>query len=138
MEPLSPAVSEQMRRQRTRDTPAELSLRSELHRRGVRFRVHRRLLSGVRREVDIVIPKARIAVLVDGCFWHGCPIHGAIPKNNSDAWRRKLADNRARDIDTDDRLARAGWTVVRVWEHVAADDAAAEICDLIAGGSQPG
>ena len=132
MEALSPAVSSQMRRQRTRDTPVELALRSELHRRGVRFRVHRRLLSGIRREVDIVIPKCRVAVLVDGCFWHGCPVHGTVPKNNVDFWQRKLAENRERDLDTDSRLAEAGWAVVRVWEHEVSAEAAAAICRLIA------
>lgn len=132
MEALSPAVSSQMRRQRTRDTPVELALRSELHRRGVRFRVHRRLLSEVRREVDIVILKSRIAVLVDGCFWHGCPVHGTIPKNNAGSWRRKLAENRKRDLDTDARLTQAGWVVIRVWEHEAPGEAAADICALIA------
>jgi DNA mismatch endonuclease (patch repair protein) len=132
MEPLSPAVSSQMRRQRTRDTPVELALRSELHRRGVRFRVHRRLLNDVRREVDIVIPRCRIAVLVDGCFWHGCPVHGTVPKNNAEFWQRKLAENRKRDLDTDVRLTEVGWAVVRVWEHEAPGEAASEICRLIA------
>lgn len=132
MEALTEAVSSQMRRQRTRDTHIELALRSELHRRGVRFRVHRRLLHDVRREVDIVIPKCRIAILVDGCFWHSCPIHGTVPSNNEEFWRRKLAENRKRDRDTDTRLAEAGWTVVRVWGHEAPDESASNICGLMA------
>lgn len=121
-----------MRGQRTRDTPVELALRSELHRRGVRFRLHRRLLAESRREVDIVIPKCRVAILVDGCFWHGCPLHGTVPKNNAKFWQDKLAANRRRDRDTVTRLAEAGWAVVRVWEHEVPAEAASKICRLMA------
>ncbi|WP_420752095.1 very short patch repair endonuclease [Rhodococcus sp. O3] len=114
-----------MSRQRRRDTAPEVALRRELHRRGLRFFVDRAPLAGLRRRADLVFPRRRLAVYVDGCFWHRCPVHATDPKNNSEWWAAKLAGNVARDRDTDARLAAAGWTVVRIWEHedplVAAD-----------------
>lgn len=105
-----------MHRQRQRDTAAERALRSELHRRGLRFRVDYPL-PGLRRRADIAFPRQRIAVMVDGCFWHGCPQHGTWPKENAGWWRGKIEANVIRDRDTDRRLAEAGWAVIRVWEH---------------------
>jgi DNA mismatch endonuclease (patch repair protein) len=102
---------------RRRDTKPELLLRKELHRRGLRFYVDRAPLPKMRRRADLVFPRKKVAVYVDGCFWHGCPIHGTWPKNNADWWRQKIQGNQARDRDTDRKLADAGWTVVRVWEH---------------------
>ncbi|MGW0022053.1 very short patch repair endonuclease [Rhodococcus sp. NPDC003382] len=114
-----------MSRQRRRDTAPEVALRRELHRRGLRFFVDRAPLPGLRRRADLVFPRRHLAVYVDGCFWHRCPVHATDPKNNSEWWAAKLAGNVARDRDTDARLAAAGWTVVRIWEHedplVAAD-----------------
>jgi DNA mismatch endonuclease (patch repair protein) len=120
-----------MRAQRERDTGIEREIRSRLHARGLRFRVHRRLLKGSRREVDVVFPGAKVAVFVDGCFWHGCPEHGTWPRNNADFWRRKIEGNVERDRDTDARLEADGWTVLRVWEHEAPADAAARIADAV-------
>ena len=120
-----------MRAQRERDTGIERAIRSHLHARGLRFRVHRRLLSGSRREVDVVFPGARVAVFVDGCFWHGCPEHGTWPRNNAEFWRRKIEANVDRDRDTNARLAAEGWTVVRVWEHESPAEAAARIADAV-------
>jgi DNA mismatch endonuclease (patch repair protein) len=120
-----------MRAQRERDTGIEREIRSRLHARGLRFRVHRRLLKGSRREVDVVFPGAKVAVFVDGCFWHGCPEHGTWPRNNAEFWRRKIEGNVERDRDTDTRLEADGWTVVRVWEHEAPADAAARIADAV-------
>ena len=100
-----------------RDNPREKALRSALHQRGLRFRLHRRLLTNSRRTVDIVFPRARIAIFIDGCFWHGCPAHGTWPKNNATWWRQKIEANIARDRDTNHRLLAQGWTVLRVWEH---------------------
>lgn len=71
----------------------------------------------MRRRADVVFGPARVAVFVDGCFWHGCPSHASWPKNNADFWREKIETNQRRDRDTDRRLAEAGWVVVRVWEH---------------------
>jgi DNA mismatch endonuclease (patch repair protein) len=88
-----------------------------MHARGLRFFVNRRVLIDVRREVDIVFPCAMVAVLCDGCYWHGCPTHGTMPKRNAEFWRAKLERNKERDRDTDERLTGRGWHVIRVWEH---------------------
>lgn len=117
--------------QRTRDTGPERTLRSELHRRGFRYRVHVRPIPALRRQADIVFSREKIAIFVDGCFWHGCVEHRGSPKRNTDWWRLKIAENRARDADTDRRLADAGWTVIRVWEHEAAEAAAERITDAV-------
>jgi DNA mismatch endonuclease (patch repair protein) len=106
-----------MSRQRSRDTGPERALRSLLHQRGLRFRLHQRPVPGVRRQADIVFRRARVAVFVDGCFWHSCPDHATSPRANGAWWRDKLAANVTRDRDTDERLREAGWVVVRVWEH---------------------
>lgn len=129
--PSSPNVSTRMRRTRGRDTAPERALRSALHRRGLRFRVDARVMPEERRRADIVFTRARVAVFVDGCFWHGCPEHGTWPKANAGFWRAKIETNRARDADTDSRLGRAGWVVLRFWEHedpeAAAEEVAAEV-----------
>jgi len=108
-----------------RDTLPELAIRSELHRRGLRFRVDRAPLPGLRSRADVVFGPARVAVYVDGCFWHSCPEHGTRPKANADWWEQKLQRNRERDAETDHTLTEHGWEVVRIWEHedpvVAAD-----------------
>jgi DNA mismatch endonuclease (patch repair protein) len=129
-----------MQRTRRRDTPAELALRSVLHRRGYRFRVDHPL-PGLRRRADLVFPRERLAVFVDGCFWHACPEHASWPKTNADWWRAKIRGNVARDRDTDQRLVQLGWTVVRAWEHedpcVAADRVESEIRRLRGRGAAP-
>jgi DNA mismatch endonuclease, patch repair protein len=119
-----------MTSQRQRDTKGELELRSLLHRRGLRFRVHA-LLPGLRRRSDIVFTRARVAVFVDGCFWHGCPEHGSWPKQNANWWREKIEANQRRDRDTDARLKASGWTVVRVWEHDDPTRAADRIAEIV-------
>jgi DNA mismatch endonuclease, patch repair protein len=106
-----------MQRQRRRDTGPEMLLRRELHRLGLRYRVDRKVLPGVRRRADVVFGPGRVAVFVDGCFWHRCPEHGTAPCANAEWWMDKLAANVARDRDTDRRLVQAGWRPVRVWEH---------------------
>jgi DNA mismatch endonuclease (patch repair protein) len=103
--------------QRTHNTRPERELRQELHRRGLRYRLHRRPLAGARREADLVFSRERVAVFVDGCFWHGCPTHRTHPKRNGSFWFDKIESNRARDAETDTMLADAGWLAVRVWEH---------------------
>ncbi|MFW3171155.1 very short patch repair endonuclease [Geodermatophilus sp. CPCC 206100] len=125
--PSSPATRARMQTQRRRDTRPELALRQELHRRGRRFFVDRAPLRGVRRRADLVFPRHRLAVFVDGCFWHACPEHGRVPRSNVDWWRKKLAGNAARDRDTDEQLAAEGWRVVRVWEHEPLDAAAGRV-----------
>jgi len=119
----SAAVSQRMRNTPQRDTPAELALRRELHGRGLRYLVDVAPIPG-RRRADLVFRGPKVAVFIDGCFWHACPEHATFPKSNREWWADKLAANFARDRDTDRRLAEAGWRVVRVWEHVAPSDAA--------------
>ena len=120
-----------MRAQRERDTGIERQLRTKLHSRGYRYRLHQRLIPESRREVDVVFPRARVALFVDGCFWHGCPEHRTSPKNNASFWREKIEGNVRRDRDTDARLALAGWQVIRVWEHEDPDVAAERVASLI-------
>ena len=126
-----------MQEQRQRDTAPEILLRQVLHKRGLRYFVHRRVLPELRREADIVFPRARLAVFVDGCFWHCCPEHGSWPVRNAVWWRTKLDRNRERDADTDRRLRSAGWVVLRVWEHEPAAEAADRIEAALRSG-EPG
>lgn len=109
-----------------------MALRKALHAKGARYRIHRKPVKGVRREADIVFGPARVAVFVDGCFWHGCPVHATWPKNNAEFWRAKIEGNRRRDLDTDARLAEAGWLAIRVWEHEQAEGAAARVLAVVA------
>lgn len=132
--PSSEAALGRMRAARRRDTRPELELRSELHRFGLRFRVHRGIVPGVRRQADIVFGPARVAVFVDGCFWHSCPLHATRAKANAAFWRAKLAENCRRDRDTDARLRTAGWRVIRVWEHENARAAARRIARAVRRG----
>lgn len=120
-----------MRAMRQRDTEPELDLRRAMHAIGLRYNINRSLLLGSRRVVDVVFPRAKVAVLVDGCFWHSCPSHQTIPKANQEWWIAKLQANWNRDRDTDQRLKRHGWTVVRVWEHEKAPAAAARIARIV-------
>jgi len=108
-------------------TACELRLRSAIFRLGLRYRVNVRPIPGIRRSADVVFPRLRIAVFVDGCFWHGCPKHGTWPKANAEFWREKILQNRRRDRDTDRRLRKAGWTVIRVWEHEDMNSAAKRV-----------
>jgi len=120
-----------MKQQRRRDTRPELAIRSALHRARLRFRVDYPL-PGLRRRGDIVFPRKRLVVFIDGCFWHGCPEHGTWPRENAAWWRTKLEANMARDRDTDARLAKTGWVVVRVWEHEEPHRAASRIASAVA------
>lgn len=101
---------------RGRDTIPELAIRRRLHAAGLRYRVNFAPLGG-RFRADIVFPRCRIAVFIDGCFWHGCPEHATLPKQNSDYWLPKLRRNIERDRETTSRLEATGWTVLRFWEH---------------------
>jgi DNA mismatch endonuclease, patch repair protein len=100
-----------------RDNPRELAVRSALHRAGFRFRVAYPLPDLPRRSIDISFPRQRIAIFLDGCFWHGCPEHGTMAKANADWWAKKIKANQLRDADTNRRLIAAGWSVLRFWEH---------------------
>ncbi len=127
------AVRIRMSKQKSRNTGIEMTLRKILHAAGFRYRVHRRPVKGVRREADLVFGPARVAVFVDGCFWHGCPVHATWPKNNADFWREKIETNRRRDADTDTRLDEAGWLALRIWEHETAETAADRVIKAVRG-----
>lgn len=130
-----------MARVRQKGTRAELNLRKALHAQGLRYRLHVPLLTKPRRVADIVFSATKIAVFVDGCFWHGCPEHASWPKSNADFWRQKIETNRSRDADTDQRLQALGWKSVRIWEHEDANHAAGRIAELVRArrknGAQP-
>lgn len=100
-----------------RDTAPEVALRRALHAQGYRFRVIYPVPGNPRRSIDIAFTRRKVAVFVDGCFWHGCPEHGTQPRANSGWWAKKLATNKTRDRDTDRLLREAGWRVIRIWEH---------------------
>ena len=105
---------------RRRDTGPEIALRRALHACGLRFRLPRgRSLPG---SPDVIFPSAKVTVFVDGCFWHGCPIHGTRPKANEKFWSAKIDRNRQRDKEVDDRLVGLGWKPVRFWEHEVLPD----------------
>jgi DNA mismatch endonuclease (patch repair protein) len=106
-----------MRSNKPRDTGPELALRTALYRLGLRYRVSARPLPGIRRTADVVFRRAKIAVFVDGCFWHGCPQHHTVSLTNARYWAEKVRQNRQRDTETDEILSRSGWQVIRVWEH---------------------
>jgi DNA mismatch endonuclease (patch repair protein) len=120
-----------MQRVRQRDTSAESALRRELHARGLRYRVQFVVLTRPRRVADIVFVGPKVAIFVDGCFWHGCPLHATWPKSNAEFWRAKIIANQQRDADTTLRLRAGGWKVFRVWAHEEPREVAARIETLV-------
>jgi DNA mismatch endonuclease (patch repair protein) len=128
----SDGVRRRMQRQRTRDTGPEIAVRRLVHAAGLRYRVDACPLPGVRRRADMVFRPDRVAVFIDGCFWHGCPEHGRRTYGkNTWYWPEKIERNRARDADTDSLLSEAGWLVLRVWEHERAEDAARLVIETV-------
>jgi DNA mismatch endonuclease (patch repair protein) len=127
----SDAALSRMRRQRHKDTGPELALRRELHLLGLRYRVHQKPVPTLRRTLDIVFGRAKVAVDVRGCFWHSCPRHATRPKANRDWWDAKLAANRERDADTELQLAERGWLLLVVWEHEDPSLAARRIAAVV-------
>lgn len=129
----SPVRRRIMQSNRQRDTSPEMAVRRVLHARGLRYRVDTRPMASVRRRADIVFPRQKLAVFIDGCFWHGCPVHGTRSfKTNSLFWQQKIERNLARDLDTTAQLESAGWRVLRFWEHldpkVVANEIEAAVC----------
>lgn len=120
-------LSQRMARLRRTATAPEVAIRRELHGRGLRYRVQLKVPGNNRRTIDIAFTRARLAIFVDGCFWHGCPDHGTQPATNSEWWSWKLARTKARDRDTDRLLVEASWTVLRVWEHEPPEEAAQRV-----------
>lgn len=129
----SPAVRNVMRGNRGRDTKPELALRSAVHALGMRYRVGLRPVPQIRRTADIVFTKAKVAVFLDGCFWHGCPEHHRPAQKHPDFWITKIEGNKTRDADTDSRLREAGWHVIRIWEHEDPIAAARVIKNAVGG-----
>ena len=128
----SPAVSSRMSQQASRDTAQELAVRRLLYGRGLRYRVNVPVPGMARRTADIAFKGPRVAVFLDGCFWHGCPEHATSPKANADWWRTKLDRNIARDRETTEHLIAQGWTVLRFWEHEDVELIAARIAAEVA------
>jgi DNA mismatch endonuclease (patch repair protein) len=130
-----PAVSADVRRRMQatarRDTPCEMAIRSAIHRLGLRYVIDRSPIRQTRRRADLLFRTARVAVFVDGCFWHGCPTHGTWPKSNAVWWRAKIEKNRERDLHTDVSLRAEGWAVARIWAHQDPLHAAKRIVRLV-------
>jgi DNA mismatch endonuclease (patch repair protein) len=126
-----------MSRVATRDTQPEMELRRELHRRGLRYRVDVTPAAAVRGRADLVFGPPRVAVYVDGCFWHSCGEHGVLPKSNREWWRAKLKRTVERDRETERALRALGWEVVRVWEHEDPAEAADRVEATVAARTAP-
>ena len=129
--PPSPATSRRMANVRQKNTGAEIALRQALFGLGMRYRINFIVLKKPRRVADIAFPTKKIAIFVDGCFWHGCPLHASWPKRNSEFWEEKIRTNRHRDSDTNKRLQRKGWTVLRFWEHESPLEAAKVVAHVV-------
>ncbi|GAA5056969.1 very short patch repair endonuclease [Streptomyces similanensis] len=132
----SAAIRRSMLGNRSRDTAPELLLRSLVHAAGRRYRVAAKPLPKMRRTADMVFRPAKVAVFIDGCFWHGCPEHFVMPKTNQPYWEEKIGRNIQRDRDTDNRLAEAGWLVLRFWEHLEPEACAATVIEAVAARRQ--
>jgi DNA mismatch endonuclease (patch repair protein) len=120
-----------MAKVRQKGTDAEVALRREMYRIGLRYRVNYKVLQKPRRVADVAFPGRKIAVFVDGCFWHGCPEHATWPKQNAKSWRGKIEANQRRDEDTNDRLRSNGWTVLRFWSHEPPTEAARTVARVV-------
>lgn len=129
----SPGVARSMRGNRRRDTKPELAVRRGLHARGLRFRVDYRPIQASRSRADVVFTRLRLAIFIDGCFWHGCPLHATIPVTNSDYWIPKLKRNAERDRETEALLRAAEWAVLRFWEHEPIPAVVDAIASAVAG-----
>lgn len=120
-----------MKRVRQKNTSGESALRREVYALGLRYRLQVAISKKPRRVADLAFLGPRVAVFVDGCFWHGCPEHATWPKRNSEFWRAKILANRERDRDTDERLRANGWEVVRIWTHEDPREAAVRIANVV-------
>lgn len=120
-----------MQGNRSRDTKPELAIRRRVHARGLRYRVNVRPVSDLRRTADLVFSRARIAVFVDGCYWHGCPEHYAPSKTNVGYWHSKIVANRARDAETTSMLEARGWVVLRFWSHEPSEEVSDKIVSTV-------
>lgn len=120
-----------MAKVRQKGTGPEMALRKEMYRIGLRYRVDYEVLQHPRRVADVAFPGRKIAIFVDGCFWHGCPVHATWPKRNAEFWRQKIEANRRRDEDTNARLLEIGWKVLRFWSHESPISAAMTVMQMM-------
>lgn len=125
-------VASRMRTQATAGTSPEMKLRKTLFARGMRYRIGLKVPGANRRTIDIAFPRHRLAIFVDGCFWHRCPKHSTTVKNNAKWWAKKLAENVARDGSTNALLESQGWTVLRFWEHEDPEEAVEKVISTLA------
>ncbi len=116
-----------MQANRRRDTRPEMAVRRLVHASGLRYRVDAKPLPELNRRADLVFRRAKVAVFVDGCYWHGCPEHGTTSRTNPEYWAQKIRRNKERDAETDELLDKEGWDVIRVWEHECPEDVAGRI-----------
>ena len=129
--PSTPEASHRMQRVRQPNTSAEAALRPELYARGLRYRVQVPVFTTPRRVADVAFSGLRVAVFIDGCFWHGCPQHATWPKANAGFWCSKILANKARDLDTDRRLRENSGAVVRAWTHEAPSAVATRVVNMV-------
>jgi DNA mismatch endonuclease (patch repair protein) len=127
----SEGVRKSIRSNNGRDTKPELALRRAVHALGLRYRVSARPIKSIRRTADLVFTRTKVAVFLDGCFWHGCPEHHTKAATNAEFWAEKVARTRERDAETDRILKEAGWTVIRVWEHEDPEKAAVRVAEQV-------
>ncbi|WP_409057903.1 very short patch repair endonuclease [Streptomyces sp. SYP-A7185] len=127
-----------MSKQRSRNTKPEVVVRRLLHAAGLRYRLQRRVPGMARNTIDIAFPGPRVAVFIDGCFWHGCPEHATYPKANSAFWREKIDKNALRDTRTTAHLESLGWTVLRFYTHEKPEQVAAQVTAVIRSAKEVG
>ncbi len=132
MIPSSPDVTVRMARQPSRNTGPEMAVRQAVHAMGGRYRVHLPVPGMPRRTIDMAFLGPKVAVFIDGCFWHSCPQHGSRPNSNSELWQAKFERNVERDLDTTSRLEEQGWSVLRFWEHQSPADVAEQVVAEVA------
>jgi len=129
--PSSEAALHRMQAVKHRDTAPEKAIRSAIHKRGLRYRIDTKPIKELNRRADILFRKFKVAIFIDGCFWHGCPKHGTIANMNADFWKEKIRRNQERDLDTTNKLISAGWVVIRIWEHEDSENATEKILKVI-------
>lgn len=132
VQPSSPEISRHKAKVRQTGSDAEIAIRGELYRRGLRYRVDNEVLKKPRRVADVASPGLKIVVFIDGYFWHGCPKNATWPKQNAEFWRQKIEANRLRDTDTNSRLLESGWTVLRFWKHESPIEATDTVAQAVA------